>query len=63
MTPPVPSVLMELSSLLMRNVVVAGNRGHADGLTGDTQGGGIWNGMFPLPFLDGLDNGLRLSRT
>jgi hypothetical protein len=49
------------SSLLMRDTIVADNRAHADGLSGDTQGGGIWNGMFPLPVFDDLHSNLHLN--
>ncbi len=52
------------STLTMRNVTVTDNRGYARGTTGgDVQGGGIWNGVFPLPFLDGLHSNLTLSHS
>ena len=52
------------STLTMRNVTVTDNRGYARGTAGgDVQGGGIWNGVFPLPFLDGLHSNLTLSHS
>jgi hypothetical protein len=52
------------STLKMRNVTVTGNRGYAAGTAGgDVQGGGIWNGAFPLPFLDGLHSNLTLAHS
>jgi hypothetical protein len=52
------------SSLTMSGVLVSGNHGVAHGSRGgDVQGGGIWNGMFPLPFLDGLHSNLTLTRS
>ncbi len=50
------------SSLTLRNVLVSGNRGYARGDHGGTvQGGGIWNGAFDLPFLEGLHSNLTLD--
>ena len=55
--------IITASSLTMRKVVVSGNRGFAHGEAGGTvQGGGIWNGAFGLPFLDGLHSNLTLDR-
>jgi len=50
------------SSLTMRRVRVSGNFGVGVSRTGDVQGGGIWNGVFPLPFLEGLHSNLRLDK-
>jgi hypothetical protein len=56
--------LITASSLTMRNVTVTGNRGYAAGSAGgDVQGGGIWNGAFPLPFLEGLHSNLTLAHS
>ena len=41
---------------------MSGNAGVGVGRTGDVQGGGIWNGMFPVPFLEGLHSNLRLDK-
>jgi len=54
--------MITAASLTIDHVVVAGNRGFATGDDGGTvQGGGIWNGAFPLPFLDGLHSNLTLD--
>jgi hypothetical protein len=56
--------LITAATLTLRNVTVTGNRGYARGTAGgDVQGGGIWNGAFPLPFLDGLHSNLTLSHS
>jgi hypothetical protein len=56
--------MITASTLTMRKVVVSGNRGFARGdAGGDVQGGGIWNGAFPLPFLAGLHSNLTLERS
>ena len=46
----------------MREVLISHNRGTARGDDGGTvQGGGIWNGAFDLPFLQGLHSNLALD--
>jgi hypothetical protein len=49
------------STLTMQRVGVTGNSGVGLSSTGDVQGGGIWNGAFPSPFLEGLHSNLRLE--
>ena len=54
--------IITASSLTMRKVVISDNRGFARGDDGGTvQGGGIWNGAFDLPFLQGLHSNLSLD--
>ena len=55
--------IITASSLTMRKVVISNNRGFARGDDGGAvQGGGIWNGAFDLPFLEGLHSNLSLDR-
>jgi hypothetical protein len=49
------------STLTMNQVDVSHNRGISRGHGGDVQGGGIWNSVFPLPFLEGLHGNLTLQ--
>jgi hypothetical protein len=49
------------SSLTMSQVDVSENHGVSRGRGGDVQGGGIWNSVFPLPFLEGLHSNLTLQ--
>jgi hypothetical protein len=51
------------SNLTMSQVVVADNRGSGQGLAGDVQGGGIWNGMWPVSYNDGLHSALTVQRS
>jgi hypothetical protein len=50
------------SSLTMQQVRISGNTSLGLAKTGDVQGGGIWNGAFPLPFLEHLHSNLSLDR-
>jgi hypothetical protein len=49
------------SQLTMRHVAVTGNRGLGFGRGGNVFGGGIWNGAYPLPFLNGIHSQLTLD--
>lgn len=51
------------STLTLSQVMVADNRAAAQGVSGDVQGGGIWNGMWPVSSNDGLHSDLTVQRS